>query len=163
MLKESVVALWNLRIAEEEQSSRLYLAMSLYLEDIGYSGAAKLWKKFSQEELGHAEWVRKHLLSFGILPQTAAIPAPKSNFESLAGVITETYAHEEKVTMACQALAAECIRTMDMLSLPLALRFTAEQVEEMEKVTTLTDKLTVYGNSQVTMQLFDRELEAMAN
>ena len=43
MMSEEVEKLLNYRIEQEEQSSRIYLAMSMWLTNTGYLGAGKLW------------------------------------------------------------------------------------------------------------------------
>ena len=45
----------NYRIEQEEQSSRLYQSMSLWLNDNGFMGAAKAWLKDSEGEMEHAQ------------------------------------------------------------------------------------------------------------
>jgi len=53
-LSESMVKLLNYRVEQEEFSSRLNLAMSTWLDDKGFVGAAKLSKQYSDEEIVHA-------------------------------------------------------------------------------------------------------------
>ncbi len=54
----------NYRVQQEEYSSRIYLSMSMWLNNKGYVGAAALWRKYSDEEMAHAEWSRTYLLSY---------------------------------------------------------------------------------------------------
>ena len=42
---DSVIKILNYRIQQEEQSSRLYHAMSMYLNDKGYMGSSKSWQR----------------------------------------------------------------------------------------------------------------------
>ena len=46
-LSEAIVKLLNYRVEQEEYSSRLYLAMSTWLNDKGFAGGAKLFKQYS--------------------------------------------------------------------------------------------------------------------
>src|SRR5260221_2271468 len=73
LISPESITLLNFRIREEEISSRIYLAMSLWLENNAFLGAAKLWRKYSNEETTHAEWARKYLLSLGITPEVPAL------------------------------------------------------------------------------------------
>lgn len=68
------------RIQQEEQSSRIYLAMTMWLSDNGYLGAAKLFQKYSDEELIHANKAKDMLLAHGLQPKTPALEAPKELF-----------------------------------------------------------------------------------
>ena len=66
IISEKIIQLLNYRIQQEEFSSRLYLAMSVWLDFKGYFGASKLWKKYSEEEKAHSEWAYKYLLELNI-------------------------------------------------------------------------------------------------
>ena len=72
LISDKTIELLNYRIEQEDYSSRLYLSMSLWLENAGYA-SAKLWKKYSSEEANHADWARTYLLSLGIQPKTGAL------------------------------------------------------------------------------------------
>ena len=67
-INKKIEELINYRIVEEEKSARLYLAMSQWLDYNGFAGAAKLWKKYSDEEIEHAamalEWLRIKIPEF---------------------------------------------------------------------------------------------------
>ena len=68
LIEEHCIKYLNYRIQQEELSSRIYLAMSLWLSNEGYLGAGALWRKYSNEEMGHADWAREYLLSMGVTP-----------------------------------------------------------------------------------------------
>ena len=73
LINNTAIEFLNYRIEQEEYSSRIYLAMSMWLNNEGFSGASSLWKKYSGEELTHSDWARTYLLSFGIQPLTPAL------------------------------------------------------------------------------------------
>lgn len=54
---------------QEENSARLYEAMSLWLDNSGYVNAAKAWKKDAEGEWEHAQWAKDFLLDMGITPK----------------------------------------------------------------------------------------------
>ena len=62
LISNETIKLLTYRIQQEEQSSRLYKQMSLWLNNKGYLGAAELWSKNSKEEMSHAEWSMTYLL-----------------------------------------------------------------------------------------------------
>ena len=87
MIKSNLIELLNYRIQREQYSSRVYHAMYLWLQDIGYTGAAKLWKKYSEEELKHASWAENYLLSLDIKPDVRSLEQPKCEFTGFDDVI----------------------------------------------------------------------------
>ena len=108
LLSEASEKLLNYRIEQEESSARLYLAMSMCLNNEGYTGAAKLWKKYSDEEMAHANWAREYLLAMGVTPSTPKLAEPKSEFPGcLAEIIRDSFEHEIVVTKQIKALASD--------------------------------------------------------
>lgn len=162
MISDNMVALLNYRIQQEELSSRLYLAMSQWLDFVGFTGAAKLWKKYSSEELKHAEWAYGFLQGLAIMPDVPALEAPPTSFEGLSDIILKSLAHEEEITRQCEALAKASLEEGSFLVHQLALKYVAEQHEELEKSNLLKDRLVLFGTSEVSLRLFDKELGEMA-
>jgi len=58
----------NYRVQQEEYSGRIYLSMSLWLDNNGYVNGGKLWRKYSDEEMKHADLAREYLLAMGVQP-----------------------------------------------------------------------------------------------
>ena len=148
----------NYRIKQEELSSRLYLSMSMYLNNIGYIGAAKALKKDSDDEMTHANWAREYLLSLGIQPETPALEAPKQSFNGLPDVIRQSYDHEVLVTKQINDLGKDAITKGDFLLLQLVMKYQNEQIEEQEKVQTRLDRLNLFGETKDVLLLLDNEL-----
>ena len=131
----------NKRIENEENSSRIYLAMSMWLENKGFEGAAAVWAKYASEENNHADWARKYLLSLGVTPCTPALVQPKEEFTGLPEIIKLTFQHEVDITNECKELASCAMSEGDHMLYQLALKYLAEQQEEMSKVQDLVDQL----------------------
>lgn len=155
---KSVIDILNFRIEQEEQSSRLYHAMSMWLNDNGYMGAAKAWQKDSDDEMGHANWAKEYLLDMGVKPTIPALAKPQQDFTGLPQIIRLSFDHEVKVTNQCNDLAKEAMKTSDHLLYQLANKFLQEQQEELGKVQTLVDKLNAFGEDKIAMRLLDEEL-----
>lgn len=158
-LDSKIVELLNFRIIQEELSSRTYKAMALWLEDKAYFNSAKLWNKFSQEELAHAEWSREHLLSFNIRPKTEPLESVPNDFTGLGDIINKTLEHEMKITKQCSEFAKACLDAGDMNTFTLALKYNAEQIEEMKKANDLVTLLNNYGEDKLSIALLDHEIE----
>jgi len=155
---DSVLNILNLRIEQEEQSSRLYHSMSIWLNDKGYMGASKRWQSDADGEMEHANWAKEYLLDLGVKPIIPALKQPPQEFEGLADIIRKSFEHEIVVTEQCNDLANQALRTNDNLLYQLANKFLQEQQEELGKLQTLLDKLDAFGEDKIAMRLLDNEL-----
>jgi ferritin len=158
ILPEETIELLNYRINQEELSSRIYLAMSLWLEDRAYFNSAKLWKKYSDEELGHAEWARDFLLAYNHKPCTDPIGVVPNEFNGLDDIINQTLQHETLITNQCKELLKHALE-VELLVMPLAEKYVREQAEEMQKAYDLVTLLNNYGVGQLNLALLDHEIE----
>lgn len=158
LISEDAIKLLNYRIQQEEASSRIYLSMSMWLDNQGYSGAAKLWKKYSEEELVHASWARTYLLSFGVQPDTPQLIAPAQNFTGLPDIIRQSYNHEIEVSKQCTELASGAQKRGEHMLYELALKYLHEQVEEHEKTQYWVDRLEAFGEEKDALRFLDNEM-----
>jgi ferritin len=161
MINEETIKLLNYRIQQEEYSSRIYHYFALCLENMGYENAPKLWQKYSDEEMEHAEWAKNYLLSYGVTPELKEIPKPECNCSSLIDVISETYKHEEMITKQCNDLAIAAIKMNNHILYQLAIRYCKEQLEELNKAQTLVDKLDTYGGDKIALKMIDNDLKSL--
>jgi ferritin len=152
------IELLNYRIIQEELSSRTYLAMSVYLNSEGYVGAAKLWAKYSAEELVHAGWSRDYLLSVGEQPLTAPLEPVQNEFSGLPEIIQLSYEHEIEITRQCQQLASQALNGGDFMLFTLAQKFLTEQIEEHDKTIKWMDRLRAFGQDKACLRLLDTEM-----
>lgn len=157
LISEETIKLLQYRIEQEDLSSRMYLAMSLCLNNMGYE-CHTLWKKYSEEEASHADWAREYLLSFSILPKTCRLEDVTCEVKDLAEVIKNTYDHEVEVTIQCKELAKHAMEEGDYMLYTLASKYLAEQREEISKSQTLLDKLESFGTDKIALKLLDQEL-----
>ena len=154
------IDLLNFRIEQEELSSRLYQAMSLWLNDNGFMGAAKAWLKDAEGEMEHAGWAKEFLLDMGVQPKLPTLAMPVQKFEGLCDIIEQSYAHEIVVTTQCNDLAKHAMTYGNHLLYQLAIKYLQEQQEELGKLQTLLDKLTAFGEDKIALRLLDTELGA---
>lgn len=154
-LSDKIVDLLNFRILEEEKSSRIYLAFSLELQDKAYFNAAKLYKKYSDEELVHANKAREYLMSFNILPKTQPIPSVENEVGGLVEIINKTLEHEALVTQQCKDLAKAAMEDGDYLTFALAHFYLEEQREELEKSWDYKNHIETFGTDKIALKLLD--------
>lgn len=161
-ISEKLIQLLNYRIAQEEFSSRLYKAMSIWLDFKGFNGAAKLWAKYSEEELKHAQWAYQYLLDLDIKPDVPGIEKPDGEFSGLVDIINKSYEHEQKITEQCQALAAAAWKEGDYMTVHLAQHYLDEQVEEIKKSSLWVNMIEIYGTSKESLFLLDNKMAEYA-
>ena len=158
LLSDECIKVLQYRIQQEELSSRIYQSMSLWLNNEGYTGAASLWMKYSQEELTHANWSREYLLAMGITPEVPMLAAQPSSYQGLSQIIEQSYDHEILITKQCKELADKAFKAGDHMLYTLALQFTKEQVEEHDKMQTWIDKLEAFGTDKLALRFLDEEM-----
>lgn len=159
---QKLINLLQFRIKAEEESSRLYKAMAIYLNYEGYHGAAKLWCKYAEEERAHAEWSYEYLLDLDVMPIVDSLVKPASQFEGLYDVILKSLNHEYVVTEQCQELARVASEEGDYMTLEFAQKYLREQREEIGKLTNLVDRLKAFGTSKEALRFLDNELNNLA-
>ena len=158
LLSDECVKVLSYRIQQEEYSSRLYLSMSMWLDNQGYKNSASLWKKYSEEELKHADFSREYLLSMGVQPPTPSLDAPGDNYTGLPEIIKLSYQHEIDVTKQCKELCDAAFKAGDHMLYTLGLKYVAEQIEEHSKMQDLLDQLNAFGEDKIALRLLDNAL-----
>ncbi|TYC10586.1 ferritin [Bizionia gelidisalsuginis] len=161
-LSEAMIKLLNYRVEQEEFSSRLYLAMSTWLDDKGFAGASKLFKQYSDEETIHATKAKNMLSANGIRPITPALKQPKQDFLSLADVIIAAMEHEKEITRQCYALTKMAHIEENYMVVELGLWYSKEQAEELNKVQYLLDRLEAFGEEPSMLRELDEEMGELA-
>lgn len=155
---DEAIKFLNYRIEMEEASSRIYESMSLWLDNEGYLGAAKAFKKDAEDERTHAQWAKQYLLDMGIQPTLSALPKPEQNFTGLEQIFQKSYDHELLITEECNEMASKAMKSGDHLLYHLASKYMGEQQEELGKVITRLDRLSIIGTEKTGLLIIDQEL-----
>lgn len=158
LLGQPCIDYLNYRIQQEEYSSRIYMSMSMWLNNKGYSGAAALWRTYSDEEMKHADIARTYMLSFGIQPVTPRLDQPEQNFSGLPQIIQMSFEHEIEVSQQIKEMADHALKMGDHMLYELCLAYLKEQVEEHDKTQTWVDKLEAFGTDKIALRLLDNEM-----
>ena len=139
LLSSETIELLNYRIQQEQFSSRIYEAFALWLENESLPNLAKLYKKYAQEELTHADWAKEHLLSYNIKPKLKSLGDPEDqfSFSSVQNILDLTLQHEKDITNQCNELASYALKNGDHVLYVLGTKYCKEQVEELNKAFTL--------------------------
>lgn len=158
LISQKLIDLCNYRIQQEEYSSRMYSAMSRWLDDKSYIGAAKLWKKYADEELTHAEIIYGFLLDLGIRPVTPELQKPPQEFKGLVEIVQLSYKHEVDVYNQCVELAKAALAETQLMLYPKALKLTEEQVEEVGKLQVWIDMFESFGTDPIVLLHIDEKM-----
>ena len=161
-ISKKIEGLINLRIAEEENSSRLYLALAKWANFSGFTDAGKLWTKYSTEEMDHANWAYSYLEELDIKPEIPALEKPMCEYKGLEDICKQSYDHEVLVTNQCNDLAKAAMAEGDFMTMQLAQKYLAEQVEELGRQTHWLDRLEAFGNSKEALRFLDNEMAKAA-
>ena len=159
LLSDDCVEYLNYRVQQEEYSGRIYLAMSMWLDNNGYVNAAKLWRRYSNEEMSHSDLARTYLLSMGVQPLTPKLDSPNQTFNGLPEIIQMSYDHEITVTKQIKDLAGDAMKKADHMLYEFALAYLKEQVEEHNKMQNWVDQLNAFGTDKTAMRLLDHEMK----
>ena len=139
LLKKEIIADLNYRIQQEEFSSRLYKQMSLWFGNNGYAHLSQLYTKYATEEMNHASWAEGFLLNHGIMPELKPLQSPYAKYDSCMDILEETLKHELDITKQCETLASTALKAGSYTLYSLAIKYCAEQIEEVGKAIDIID------------------------
>ena len=143
-INQEVIDILQYRIQQEQYASKVYEQMSLFLQNESYLNMAKVWSKFSKEELEHAELAKNYLLSFNVMPELMSVEEPMNDFKDAKDVIQKTFDLEVMTTNQVKELSNKAMELKDWSLFNLAQEYTEIQIHEMNEVYDLVDiaKLT---------------------
>ena len=150
----------NAQINAEMWSAYLYLSMSAYCQDKGYTGMANWFAIQFKEEQDHAQIFYNYLISRGGRVLLKAIDAVETEWASPLAAFEHTYKHEQHVTSLINNLMHIAVEEKDYASQSRFQWFIDEQVEEEENAQEIIDKLRMIGDNGYGKYMLDKELEA---
>ncbi|MCQ2113498.1 MAG: ferritin [Bacteroidaceae bacterium] len=150
----------NAQINAEMWSAYLYLSMSAYCQDAGFSGIANWFSIQFKEEQDHAQILYNYLVSRGGRVILKPIDAVDTEWASPLAAFEHTYQHEQKVTGLIHNLMAMAVEENDYAMQSRMQWFIDEQVEEEEHALDLVNKLKMIGDNSYGLYQIDKELAA---
>ncbi|HZK28847.1 MAG TPA: ferritin [Clostridia bacterium] len=129
-MTDKVRNLINEQINKEYYSAYLYLAMSDWLNQEDWPGAANWMYVQYREEMVHAEGFVRYLTLRGEKIELKAIDAPKGAWNSVLEVFEEALAHEEYVTDLIDKIAHAAEEDGDRAARLFLDWYILEQIEE---------------------------------
>ncbi len=161
-LNTKVEQILNKQIAEEGESSQLYLGMANWAEASGINGAAKFLYEHSDEERQHMLKLVKFVNERGGKAIIPGFSKPTESFDSLLDVFTQLFEHELNVTNLINEVVHVCLEEKDYTTHNFMQWYVAEQLEEEALARTILDKLKMIGDDKGGLYLFDRDIEQLA-
>ena len=150
----------NAQINAEMWSAYLYLSMSAYCQDQGYSGMANWFAIQFKEEQDHAQIFYNYLISRGGRVWLKAIDAVDTEWASPLAAFEATYKHEQHVTSLINNLMHIAVEEKDYAAQSRLQWFIDEQVEEEENAVEIINKLKMLDGNGYGMYILDQELAA---
>lgn len=148
----------NAQINAELWSAYLYLSMSAYCQDKGYTGIANWFAIQFKEEQDHAQIFYNYLVSRGGRVLLQPIAAVETEWASPLAAFEATYEHEQKVTSLINNLMQIAVDEKDFASQSRMQWFIDEQVEEEETALDIINKLRMLDGNSYGMYIMDQEL-----
>lgn len=147
----------NKQINAELYSAYLYLSMAAYFQEENLSGFANWMQIQFQEEQFHAMKLFNYLTERGGRVILQTIEAPKSDFDGVIAVFTETLEHERHVTKLLNELADVADEVRDRPTQNLVGWYVDEQVEEENTAESILNSLKLINGEGHGMLMLDRE------
>ncbi len=157
-LSKSLEDTLNEQLNKELYSAYLYLAMSAYLEDEGYFGAAHWMKVQAKEELTHAMKIYNYLFDRDARPVLENIEKPPVSWNGFKDTFESALEHEKGITDSIYKILNLAHKEGDHATHEFLEWFVEEQVEEEKTVIEILDKIRVVKESEIGIYMIDKEL-----
>lgn len=132
-LQPDIIAILNLQIANELQSSQIYRGMSCWLDNMGFTNAAEYFVKSADEELVHMRKIYKYLFEKNCKAVTPTCTLVQQNFTDMKEILTKSLEHEIVVTGNWEDIANLACEKKDKTTMFISDWFLNEQLEEESK------------------------------
>lgn len=153
-LSKAMNAKLNEQITSEFYSSQVYLAIACVFEELGLRMLAKLYRKQTEEERGHALKILDYITAAEGRPKLDAIAAPPAKYSSPLTAIEAALAHERKVTAQINALVTLADKEKDYATRSFLNWFVNEQVEEVETQLQLAQVARMAGDRLLHLEAY---------
>jgi ferritin len=158
MLKPNIEKTLNYQVNRELYSSYLYLSMSSYLNELGFTGYANWFRIQAMEERDHALLIYDYVHKSGGSVTFDAIEAPPKAFDGVIGVLRKTAEHEALVTGLINDIVTLANEEKDHKTSSFFTWFINEQVEEEDNAATNIKKFELMGADGKGLYLLDQEM-----
>lgn len=149
----------NFHIEMEENSSRLYRAMSQWFTYNGWTSAGALFNKYADEEMTHMKKFYDYLQDRDVLPITPVVEEQSNKFESMEKIIEASYKHEIDVSIELSKTAARALKEGCLTSFTFMQWFINEQIEEEAKMKSFLDRIDMLKETNTSLFFMEETFE----
>ena len=161
MISKKVEKAITRQIQNEEQSSRIYMAMASWCEVNGFPGAARFLYAHSDEERLHMTKLIKYLNDKGGYSILQNLEMPDSKYKTLLDIFEKILKHEQFITQSINDLYEIAFAEKDYTTGQFLQWYIMEQIEEESMFKGILDKFRLAGNEKGGLFLLDKELDAL--
>jgi len=154
---ETVIQLLNEQIANELESSQIYLAMSGWLESTPYKGLSAKYRASALEEHTHAMKFFDFLCDRDAPVAIAAIPEPPASYDSILAAAKNALAQERKVSGQIRRIYEVARKAGDFETEEFIHFFLAEQVQEEKEAKDFMEYIEAAGDNASALLLLDQQ------
>lgn len=147
------------QVNHELAASHAYLGMAAYMDAQDLPGFAGWFRAQSAEENTHAMKLYDFLVSCGTEVELAALPAPRSKFQSPKSVFETGLEMERTVTAQIKAMYRSAMDEGDFTAQPLLHWFLEEQVEEEDSFETAIVQIDA-AETRFDLLMLDQQMGA---
>lgn len=148
-MTENLQKALNEQITIELWSANLYLSMSFYLEQEGFSGMAHWMRKQSAEEVKHACVIAKYMAKREAMPKVDKIDVVPQGWGSPLEVFEHALSHERHISKLIDELVHVASAEKDNATQDFLWGFVREQVEEESNVLGIVNMLKKGGDNGI--------------
>jgi ferritin len=153
-ISEAMNAKLNEQIANELNASQVYLAMACMFEAQSLKMLAKLFRKQTEEERGHALKILDYIPEVEGKVVLHAIPQPTMEYASVEAAIEAALNHERRVTQQINELMALAEREKDYATRNFLNWYVEEQVEEVDSMLNLLQIAKLAGKNLLQLEAY---------
>ncbi len=144
------------QLNKEFHSAYLYLGMSAWCAEAGFSGSAGWFMAQYQEEQEHGMKVYNYLLDQGGKVELLKIKKVKTEYKSLLACFEASLEHEMMMTTSFNELCDFAMKEKDHASYGFFQWFVEEQIEEEATVSDIISKLKMVGDKNGVFMIDNR-------
>ena len=158
-LDPEVLAILNLQIKNELNSSQMYREMSCWLNDEKWPDATKLFFFYADEELIHMSKIYQYIFDKNCPCEVPESDPQKEDYKDIKEILETALQHEIDVTKEWEAIVALALAKGDNTTVEFSQWFLKEQVEEEDKIRTIIEKLNLDMPKYELDELFGEMIE----
>lgn len=140
------------QVCHEFGNERLYISMSLWCEENGYTETAKFFSKHSLEERRHGMDFINYMSKRKMKVNPPCEQEIEREFEDLGTLLKAALKQEIKTSSMIKEIHEEALKTCN-LALTIANKYLCEQVEEEQLFISLVNLHKLCGDSKIDFEM----------